>query len=262
MLLATTAVSYAQFFRNRGGGGRTSQNRSDYPMWDIPKPFQHDTFTFCRIQFDSRGGRWTNDYPDSDWNFSYRLQQLTSLKVDPNAKVMRLTDEGLNDYPFIFMSNAQNISLSGAEEEALQKYFRNGGFLMVDDVWTLQAWRHFQDIMKRVMPEARARELTADHEIFSNVYNFKEIPRVLSIRAWERGLDYEDWHDWSEPQDNDPHFQGMFDPDGRMVALYCLNSDVADGWEREGENHEYFENYSVKVSYPLGINIITYVMTH
>ena len=104
MLLATTAVSYAQFFRNRGGGGRTSQNRSDYPMWDIPKPFQHDTFTFCRIQFDSRGGRWTNDYPDSDWNFSYRLQQLTSLKVDPNAKVMRLTDEGLNDYPFIFLS--------------------------------------------------------------------------------------------------------------------------------------------------------------
>lgn len=230
-------------------------------MWDIPKSFEHDTFTFCRIQFDS--GQWTNDYPDSDWNFSYRLQQLTSLKVDPNAKVMRLTDEGLNDYPFIFMSNAQNISLSSAEEEALQKYFRNGGFLMVDDVWTRQAWRHFQDIMKRVMPEARARELTADHEIFSNVYNFETIPRVLSIRAWERGLDFEDWHDWrSEPQDKDPHFQGIFDPNGRMVALYCLNSDVADGWEREGENHEYFKNYSVKVSYPLGINIITYVMTH
>ena len=29
------------------------------------------------------GGRWSIDFPDSDLNFSYRLQQLTSLKVNP-----------------------------------------------------------------------------------------------------------------------------------------------------------------------------------
>ncbi len=26
------------------------------------------------------------DYPDSDLNFSYRLQELTSMKVDPNGR--------------------------------------------------------------------------------------------------------------------------------------------------------------------------------
>ena len=260
---ATAAISYAQFFRN-SGRGRSAPDRSEYPMWEVTESFEHDTFTFVRIQFDSRGrgGSWSNDFPDSDWNFSYRLQQLTSLEVDPNGKVIRLTDEQLYDHPFIFMSNVQNISLSRSEEEALAKYLRNGGFLMADDFWTRRAWRHVQSVMEQVMPEARPRELTADHEIFNNVYKFGEIPRVLSIRAWERGLDYEDWHDWSEPQDRDPHFYGYFDPNDRMVALFCLNSDVGDGWEREGENHEFFKNYSVKVSYPLGINIITYVMTH
>ena len=262
LFVLTAAVAYGQFFRNPRRGGRPSAERSDYPTWTLPKSFENDTFTFVRIRFDSRGGRWSNDFPDSDWNFSYRLQQLTSLRVDPNGLVIRLTDNRLNDYPFIFMSNVQNIALSRSEEEALGRYLRNGGFLMADDFWTLQAWRHVKDVMKRVMPEATFRELTADHEIFSNVYQFDEIPRVLSIRAWERGLDYEDWHDWSEPQDRDPHFQGCFDANGRMVGLFCHNSDVGDGWEREGENHEFFKNYSVKVSYPLGINIITYAMTH
>ena len=40
------------------------------------------------------------------------------------------------------------------------------------------------------------------------------------------------------------------------------NSDDSDGWEREGEDHEYFKNYSEKVAYPLAINIIFYIMTH
>jgi hypothetical protein len=119
--------------------------------------------------------------------------------------------------------------------------------------------------MQRVLPGVSPRELTVDHEIFHLVYKFDEIPRVLSIRAWERGLDYEDWHGGLagfEGQGTDPHFQGYFDENGRLMALFCHNSDVGDGWEREGENHEFFKNFSVKVSYPLGINIVTYAMTH
>ena len=56
-----------------------------------------------------------------------------------------------------------------------------------------------------------------DHEIFDLVYEFKEIPRVLSIRAWERGLTYEDWHGSYEGADKDPHFQRYFDEDGHAV---------------------------------------------
>ena len=57
--------------------------------------------------FGGRGGYgwepWRTDFPDSDLNFSFRLQQLTSLKVNPNPIHRRLTDPDLCDYPFIYM---------------------------------------------------------------------------------------------------------------------------------------------------------------
>src|SRR5262249_13147924 len=67
------------------------------PEWTNPAGFEQDVFTFTRIIFQnnpqtSTGGRrgrfrwlgWWVDYPDADLNFSYRLQQLTSMKSDPD----------------------------------------------------------------------------------------------------------------------------------------------------------------------------------
>ena len=45
------------------------------------------------------------------------------------------------------------------------------------------------------------------------------------------------------------------------MAIICHNTDLGDGWEREGENEEYFHEFSEKKSYPMGINIVTYAMT-
>jgi len=48
----------------------------------------------------------------------------------------------------------------------------------------------------------------------------------------------------------------------RLMVLVCHNTDLGDGWEREGENKGYFEAISAKWAYPLGINIVVYAMTH
>jgi len=40
------------------------------------------------------------------------------------------------------------------------------------------------------------------------------------------------------------------------------NCDNGDGWEREGEDDGFFHEFSEKRAYPLGINIIFYLMTH
>ena len=58
------------------------------------------------------------------------------------------------------------------------------------------------------------------------------------------------------------HHRVIFDDKGRIMVIGLLNSDDSDGWEREGENHDYFKNYSEKIAYPLAINIIFYAMTH
>lgn len=250
-----------------GGGGRGARlQRSDFPTWEIEGPFQKDVFTFVRIQYDSfngggRGQSWQNDYPDCDWNFSLRLQQLTTLKVDPDAKVLRLSDPELFDYPFAFMTNIQAMVLSDQEKTALRRYLLSGGFLMADDFWAPAAWRHARSVMKEVFPDREPRELTIEHEIFHSVYDLAKMPQVPSILAWQRGDMFEYWH--GDPEgDEAPHFWGYFDDHGRLMALFCHNNDIADGWEREGENVEYFREFSLKYSYPFGINLITYIMSH
>jgi hypothetical protein len=47
-----------------------------------------------------------------------------------------------------------------------------------------------------------------------------------------------------------------------MMAIICHNTDLGDGWEREGVAIEYFNEYSQKRAYPMGINILFYAMTH
>ena len=47
-----------------------------------------------------------------------------------------------------------------------------------------------------------------------------------------------------------------------MMALLCHNNDLGDGWEREGEDKAYFHEFSEKKSYPMGINVVIYVMCH
>src|SRR5690606_6033788 len=66
-------------------------DRRGVPTWEVDERFEGDLFTFVRIRYDSYGrggGGWATDYPDSDLNFSLRLQQLTSLNVNPNPIIL------------------------------------------------------------------------------------------------------------------------------------------------------------------------------
>ncbi len=241
-------------------------SRNEFPRWEIEREFERDVFTFVRIQYDSFGpfgwwDRWDNDYPDGDWNFSYRLQQMTSLEVAPNSKVIRLSDPELFDYPFVYMAGVQTITLSRQEESALRRYLLNGGFVMMDDFWSAEAWAHVLSVMRGVLPDREPTELTLEHQIFHNVYDLTELPQVVDIQTWSDGYGYEHLHGDSGG-DKSPHFWAYFDDGGRMMALLCHNNDLGDGWEREGENHEYFRQFSEKRSYPMGINIVIYAMTH
>jgi len=66
---------------------------------------------------------------DSDLNLSYRLQQMTALKVSPDGLFLRLTEKSLADYPFIYMVEPGSLFLSDTEAKALRDYLLNGGFL-------------------------------------------------------------------------------------------------------------------------------------
>ena len=58
-----------------------------------------------------------------------------------------------------------------------------------------------------------------------------------------------------------PHFRAVRDKHGRIVAVMTHNTDVSDSWEREGDDPEFFHQFSPD-GYALGINVLLYAMTH
>ena len=97
LTLLVTTVAIAQFggprrFGRRGGeliGSDGRPHRRGIPDWKLDEKFKDDVFTFCRIQYSSYNQhyKWATDYPDADLNFSFRLQQLTSLPIQQLASL-------------------------------------------------------------------------------------------------------------------------------------------------------------------------------
>ena len=291
-LLLVSAAVFAQFRSGRSGrGGGTvhyteggvpvdentvktarevASHSTGTPNWTNAPGFEKDAFTFVRIIRDrspfSSGGSWITDFPDSDLNLSYRVQQMTSLKVDPNGRAMRLTNPDLFNYPWIYMVEVGSLELRDEEVPILRKYLLNGGFLMVDDFWGETQYQGFYRQLKRVFPEREPVELAMDHPIFHSAIDIKLTKQEMQVpnsrtgeRSQSTGVTWE-YHDGEECKE--VHFKGVFDDKGRMMVFIAHNTDNGDGWEREGENEYFFREFSEKKSFPLGINVIFYSMTH
>lgn len=274
-LLLTAIFSMALTAQQWGRRGRSSEwqsvGRNGVPTWEVDKQFSKDLFTFVRIKYDSGGygygrggGGWATDFRDSELNFTLRLQQLTSMKVDPEPIVLELTDPKLFDYPFIYIIEPGALMFHTEEVVALRRYLLNGGFLMVDDFWGDDQYYNFYQEIKRVFPDREPAEVPLEHEIFHCVYDLKEKPQLPSIghaqAGRSSGVTWEHSRDGSDT--SIPHYRAIRDDANRIMVFICHNTDLGDGWEREGEDPWYFEEFSVKKAYPLGINIVTYAMTH
>lgn len=272
-VLIASGLSVAVAQRGRYGWGRRGRTmgphneRNGVPTWEVNQDFPGDLFTFVRIRYDSVGGwggKWATDYRDSELNFSLRLHQLTTLKVNPEPIVLDLTDPQLFDYPFIYIIEPGNLYFSDDEAKALRKYCLNGGFLMVDDFWGEDQYQNFAGQLRKAFPKRTPTEVPLEHEIFHNVYDLKEKPQIPAIGHARQGPGgvIETWERSWNNDTRTPHYRGLYDDDGRIMVFICHNTDLGDGWEREGQNEWYFKEFSVKKAYPLGINIVTYAMTH
>lgn len=270
LIVSVGCVAYAQRGRWYRGNDITTDRRG-VPTWQVDPSFKDDVFTFVRLRYDSHGGYgrggggWRTDYPDSDLNFSLRLQQLTTIKVNPDPIVLELTDDRLLDFPFLYMIEPGAMVLSDAEVVALRRFCDNGGFMMVDDFWGDSQYENLRLELKRVFPDRDPVEVPLSHEIFHCVYDLKEKPQVPSIHSARRNADgtYASWENaWDGSDTRTPHYRAIHDDDGRIMVFICHNTDLGDGWEREGEDQWYFDEFSVKKAYPMGINIVTYAMTH
>lgn len=238
-----------------------------------PTPERADRgFSFCRLLYTSvrsepAGRGWSTDYPLAEINMLTRLSELTKTHVpfnqakQPPHWVVRLTDDELFECPFIMASDVGTIGLQQDEADRLRTYLLKGGFLWVDDFWGTLAWEQWEREIAKALPpsEFPIEDVPMTDPIFKTQFNVSTVPQITNIGFWrstrgrstsERGSD-----------SKDVHFRVIRDSHHRIVVVMTHNTDVADSWEREGEDPGFFYQFS-PAGYALGINVLLHAMTH
>jgi uncharacterized protein DUF4159 len=271
LLLAAAAAAQDYLQWERGF------QRSAPPRFPTATSFD-GSFSFCRLYYSrvrsEYGGQgWWTDYPDADTNFSIRLSELTKTRVsqdpdgEPNHLVVRADSPEIFECPFVTIEDAGTAQFTDAEVKGLREYLLKGGFLWSDDFWGDYALECFSAQLARVFPEMtlpekqRKYELTdvpLGHPVFRMMFEMTRIPQIPSIQHWRRSGGETSERGFESEHVN---FKGISDTHGRLMVLMTHNTDIADAWEREGEDQRFFFLFSPE-GYAVGINILLYAYTH
>ncbi len=260
--LAAAAVVHAQrYFREGSFAAR----------W-APAQMPDGAFVICRLAYRSvrmeySGIGWQTDYPYAEINLMTRLSELTKTRVSrdesqqPNFYVVRLTDDALFNCPITVASDAGTIGIREDEAERLRTYLLKGGFLWADDFWGSAAWDHWESQIARVLPpsEYPIEDVEMSDPLLHSLFEVKQIPQITNIQFWRRSGGQETSERGADSEE--VHFRVIRDKHRRPMVLMTHNTDVADSWEREGEDPAFFYQFS-PAGYALGIDVLIHALTH
>ena len=228
---------------------------------DTLSSWPENEFEFARMIYTfspyGRGsGDAYTDYPDAEFFFSRGIARLTRLDVDMagRGEIIRLEDDKLFNYPWLYAVEVGNWILSDVEADRLREYLLRGGFLMVDDFHGSRQWSDFLITMKLVFPDRPIIDIEDGNEILHVVYDVDEriqIPGIVSIMRG--GVGYE--------QDGRvPHWRGIYDDDGRLMVMINHNMDLGDAWEHADDPG--YPQEMTTLALHFAVNYAIYAMTH
>ena len=230
--------------------------------------------TFCRLMYQSDrredgGLGWITDYPYAEINFMSRVAELTTTGVNfeqgeaetPNTYVVRPLDDALFSCPFLMASDIGTARFSKEEADRLRAYLLKGGFLWVDDFWGDWAWAQWSEEIGRVLPPAEypIRDVALSDPLLGTLYELKHMPQITSMQHWRRNGGTTTSERGEESAI--PHLRAIRDQKGRIMVLMTHNTDIADAWERENEDLEFFFKFAHD-GYALGIDVFIHAMSH
>jgi hypothetical protein len=240
-----------------------------------PIPVRNAEFHFLRVEytdlpqfhrrfgFASREGRgqgwWIVDWPAAENHFTAGVQRLTRIDSgDPRH--LRLTDDRLFDYPWIYATQTGWWDLSGAETARLREYLLRGGFLVVDDFWGPEQWEIFRQTMERVFPGQPITDIAESDSVMHVLYDIQDKDRTFipGSRHLRRGPG--DTVQVYQPEGTAPAWRALYDPRQRLVVAVNFNTDVGDAWEFA--DVPYYPAEMTALAYRYGINYLIYAMTH
>jgi hypothetical protein len=267
IFLMLAAVSLAQRF-----GGLRFEGHDEGPKLQFSSEGE---FHFIRTEytdlpeyhrgwgFASRAGRgegwWLVDWPDADEHFSEGVRRLTRIDTG-EPRHLRLTDDRLFDYPWIYATQTGWWGLNNAEIARLREYLLRGGFLVVDDMWGEEQWQVFTETMNRVLPQKPITEIMEHDSVMHVLYDIGEkdrsfIPGTRHLRRGPGGNVVV-----QQPLGTSPAWRAMYDGRNRVFVAVNFNTDIGDAWEYS-DAPEYPEHMT-ELAYRYGINYLIYAITH
>jgi hypothetical protein len=200
-----------------------------------------------------------------DRAFSFCRIMYTSVRLEgerqPVHYVVRLTDDALFECPLTMASDVGTIGLRPDEAEHLRTYLLKGGFLWVDDFWGTAAWLQWTREFSKVLPPGQypIEDISLDDPIFRAQFEISKVPQITNIGFWRRSGGTTTSERGSDS--TEAHLRVIRDAHRRIMVVMTHNTDVADAWEREGEDPGFFYQFS-PAGYALGVNVILHAMTH
>ena len=195
------------------------------------------SFSIARIHY-SGGGDWYSNASSLPNLLNY-VKSNTPMSVYDDEVRIKLTDENLNQYPYMYLNGHGNIKLSNKEVIALRSSLLNGGFLHADDNYGMD--KSFRREMKKVFPSKGFISLPDDHPIFKSYFDIPGgLPKI-------------------HEHDNKPaQALALFEKE-RMIVLYTYESDLGDGWE---DSNVHKNPWPIReAALKMGVNIIYYALT-
>jgi hypothetical protein len=202
-----------------------------------------DVFRYCQVRY---SGSW--DVNPAIQNSLLRgLKTNTTVEVDYAPHTVALDDPEIGRFPLLWMTGHYEFSLTKAEAAGLADYLKRGGMLVVTSAGGLKPFdRGFRREMQKVFPEGRLVKLPPTHPLFVGGWN--GIERVVYTPMALKDNDTLEY----------PDFYGLF-VDGRLAVLYTPH-DIMSGINRE--SNAYAKGVSADDALRLGLNIVTYSLSH
>lgn len=185
------------------------------------------------------GGDWYAN-PSSLPNLIAFCNEYLHMDLDKDYQTVEPGSQDIFNHPFIHMTGHGNVVFSTQQAENLREYLIAGGFLHIDDNYGMDPF--IRPEMKKVFPELEFEELSFDHPIYHQKYNFKDgLPKIHE-------------HDNKAPQGFGLIYKG------RLVCFYTYECDLGDGWE-DSSVHNDSDEKRIE-AFKMGANILQYVFSN
>jgi hypothetical protein len=235
--LGINLLAYAIGYANVG---RQEAKPELYGALDEKRP--SDEFVFAQIKHD---GAW-NVHGGGASRLLEELRRDTALRLSLKRVPVQPGKEDLSSFTFLYLAGLDDFQFDSAAVAALRRFLDNGGTLLINNGLGLRTFdTAVRRELRKVLPDASLGPVPPTHPIFSAVNKLAEANYTPAALAQRPGL-------------TAPYLEGI-SLNGDLRVIYSP-VDLEAGWQ--GLDHPLARAYEPDSALKLGVNIITYAMTH